>query len=514
MKKISKGATILLVISVILISGCSLFQKKEEAPKAEVTEIQLEKKIGVVTTLSDQQFLTGPSDFLLLTDSGERIFITSLSVNLKKYKLRRVEIEGKFDDAKTVFGIESITSIGNEIQTKQAYQNSEFGLKFNYPSIWIVKEKKNVTGLMQVLITPYEVEEDELNNVDNIVIERSENNKKLNAQKWLNLDDQYGSADPLDSATYQKSLIGVGQLDSVKKTSVKGERIDFFVSRDMYIYHFSHITQNDADKDLYKNAFFDLVASFEFIPFGTPPLGGATFKKETDIAKKTPAPAPIPPLIVTPVVTPAVTPEPIINAKDIFVEYINKNITTLAKEPASLGGTWSVQQIQFAYPEGKPDEFNAIYVVYEDGHDLRKILLSVSDKTDPSKMQVAAYFKPGETTDWSIADGADTAKDNEKSVGSLVIKKGMSVLDAKNFKIKIQYPSSWYWASIKDGYGFSNKPVSADNVLIKLLKAPPPMPAEIVVVCKDIESEKYCLIGAKDYEEIMKQMVETLQYNI
>ena len=40
------------------------------------------------------------------------------------------------------------------------------------------------------------------------------------------------------------------------------------------------------------------------------------------------------------------------------------------------------------------------------------------------------------------------------------------------------------------------------------------MPAEIVVVCKDIESEKYCLIGAKDYEEIMKQMVETLQYNI
>ena len=82
-----------------------------------------------------------------------------------------------------------------------------------------------------------------------------------------------------------------------------------------------------------------------------------------------------------------------------------------------------MQQIQFAYPEGKPDEFNAIYVVYEDGHDLRKILLSVSDKTDPSKMQVAAYFKPGETTDWSIADGADTAKDNEKSVGSLVIKK-------------------------------------------------------------------------------------------
>lgn len=528
------------LIVIIFLSSCTFFQKKEEAPAGTETEIQLEKRIGLISDAKDQNLMTENNPFMLVTDGSERIFIDSVNVNLKRYKKRRVEVEGKFADDKSIFHVENVTSLGNETQIKELYQNAQMGIKFNYPSIWILKEVKNILGSQKVLITPYEVSDTELSTIDNITVEISENNKKLGAREWLNLDENYQSVDPFDkNSIYQQSFIGVAQLAAVKKTVGTGEKVEYFISRDNKIYRFSYFTVNDADKDVYRNAFYDLVASFEFIPISpsTSPLGEVTTNKILD------TPSQYPPKIEKSLAALAAEKkleielakevqkkaedkvngealkaqleaqkaEAQANAKQIFTDYIKKNISSLAKEPASVGGTWFVQSIQFAYPEGKPDEFNAIYVVYEDGHDLRRILLSVSDRTDPSKMQVTAYFKPGDSTDWTLAEGADTAKDNEKSVGEVVVKKGMTLLDAKSFKVKIQYPSSWYWAYTKEGYAFSNKPVTSDNVLVKLEKNPSSAAEGLVSVCKEIAPDKYCLIGASDYEETMKQMAEMVQ---
>ncbi|MBI4994933.1 hypothetical protein HZC21_04815 [Candidatus Peregrinibacteria bacterium] len=520
MKKILIPALIIIVS----LSGCTFFQKKEEVPSAAQTEIQLEKKIGLVSTAQDQGLLTGDNPFMLVMDSAEKIFIDSVSINLKRYKNRRVEIEGKFEKDKSVFHVENVTSLGNETQVKKLYQNSQMGIKFNYPSIWVLKEVKNILGSQKILITPYEVSDTELSAVDSITVEISENNKKLAAREWLNLNEMYQPVDPFDKNNiYQQSFIGVAQLSAVKKTTGTGEKVEYFINRDNKLYRFSYFTVNDADKDVYRNAFFDLVASFEFIPFASP-AGEVSSTSSNENLTASPKPLKTEKSLAELAAAKKAAEEKAkeieeaakkaqleVNAKQIFIDYIKKNISALVKEPASLGGTWFVQNIEFAFPEGKPDEFNAIYVVYEDGHDLRKILLSVPDRTDPAKMQVAAYFKPGDSTDWVLAEGADTAKDNEKSIGEIVVKKGMQLLEAKSFKIKIQYPSSWYWAYAKDSYSFSNKPVTSDNVLVKLEKNPSSETEDKFSVCKEIAQDKYCLVGVKDYEEIMKQMLETIQ---
>lgn len=512
-----KKNLILTLIAVIFLSSCTFFSKKEQVPAGAETEIQLEKRIGLVSDAKDQNLLTENNPFMLIADSGERIFIDSVSVNLKRYKKRRVEVEGKAEKDKSIFHVENVVSLGNETQVKQMYKNSEMGIKFNYPSIWILKEVKNILGSQKILLTPYEVSDSELSTIDNITVEISENNKKLKAREWLNLDENYQPVDPFDkNSIYQQSFIGVAQLDAVKKTTGTGEKTEYFISRDNKIYRFSYFTVNDSDKDIYRNAFYDLVGSFEFIPFVAQP-GAISTKKEVKPAQLTKSLAElaaekkIETEAAKSIKEEAKKAQEKANEKQVFIDYIKKNIVSLAKEPASLGGTWFVQTIQFAYPEGKPDEFNAIYVVYEDGHDLRKILLTVPDRSDSTKMQVTAYFKPGDTTDWTLAEGTDTAKDSEKSLDGMIVQKGMQVLDAKKLKIKIQYPSSWYWAYSNDSYNFSNKPVSSDNVLVRLIQSSEAVAEENISVCKEIESAKYCLVGAKDYEDTMNKMIETAQ---
>ena len=88
----------------------------------------------------------------------------------------------------------------------------------------------------------------------------------------------------------------------------------------------------------------------------------------------------------------------------------------------------------------------------------------------------------------------------------------MTLFDAKSFKVKIQYPSGWYWAYTKEGYAFSNKPVTSDNVLVKLEKNPSSPRLKISsVFAKKLRPINIVWLEQKIGEETMKQMVETVQ---
>lgn len=546
----------LLLLSVILLislTGCSFFSKKEDVPQAPKSEIQLERKTGVVNTAEALNILTAPSRFVLVIDNAQPLFIDSASVNFRKYKGRRVEIEGKWNDEKTVFLVENVTSLTQDANSKTLYESPLLGMKFQYPSLWIVKEQQNVLGIAKIIITPYEVGETELDSIDTIIIERSENNRRLSPREWLGLDEQYRSSQngttTVSAPIYQQSRIGILQLDAVKSTLGNGEEIKFYVTRDTYIYSFTHKTVGDSEKDQYRNAFYDIVMSFEFIPLSESPSVSSVITK--------PASAPA---AVAETVPPAESTSlsdlareqaeerkkqeeaqkkisSLTKSRQAFIDYIKNNISKLAPEAASVGGTWFVQSVEFAYQEGEPENFSAIYVVYEDGHDLRKILLTVVDNNTPSSVSRTAYFKPGSSTDWQLAEGTDTAKGTERVKINVIsdggaeisIKKGMTLLEARSFKIKIQYPSSWYWAYQNTGYSFSNKPVSGANVLIHLTKNPEVLPqtmapigelggkpasegemAEALSVCVQANA-KYCLSGDPSYKDIMHQMLETVQ---
>lgn len=526
MKKLLFAAALVLLV----VAGCTFLQKKEEVPAAPV-EAQLEKKIGIVSTAADQGLITSPSKFALTSDTNEKIFIDALSINLKKYVKRRVEVEGKWNDIKTIFVVDSVTSIGQETQVKEAFMDTELGLKFQYPSIWSLKSEKNVLGLQRIVITPYEVSEEERSSVDTITIDRSENNRKLSAREWLNLDDQYRSKDPLETnITYQQSAVGVAQTDAVKKTVGTGEKVEFFVNRDVYIYRFTHATVADADKDLYRNEFFNLIASFEFVPLAANPANEQTpATPQTDPNKDANSTAK-PTEKITPTDPNKQVTEPLgqlaaeelakrklaedalkaesdlTNSRQSFINYIKQNISTLAPE-APTAGSWTATQFEFVAPEGQSANFNAIYVTYSSGTEVRKILLSVSDRTNPSSATRVAYFKQGSVADWDLADGTDTGKTGEKTVfkeGSteaqaVVVKKGMRLLESRSWKIKIQYPTNYYWAFASGGYQFSNKPISGNNALLTLTKGP----ANLAVSPTSIGE-----IGGRPATEYQSQMSE------
>jgi len=538
-----KTALLLFVSSVFIFSGCSFFQK-QEVPVAQREEIKLEKKIGIVGSSLDMQFTNPLSPYILVSESNETFYMDSVSVNLKKYSKRRVEAEGKWNDEKTVFNVETVTSLGQETQTRSSYQNPGLGIKFEYPSIWALNEEKNVVGLEKIVITPYEVDQSEIDSVDTITVERSENNKRLTPAKWLSLDDQFKSANIADTAAYQGAKIGIAQSVAVKKISGPNEEdVEFFVARDTYMYHFSHSSTNDSDKDMYKNAFFNLVQSFEFIPFGkdetmlTPVVESKTIQDPnvgTSTVKESQPTSVIVPVATKEVVAPVVpiVPVPQTTSKDTFINYIKSNINSLAPETPT-SGTWVVSGVEFAYPEGQVDNFNAVYVIYKSGDEVRKILLSIVDRLKPEAMTKTAYFIPGDTQDWVLKDGTDTAKTNEKSVINVekgdesVVKPGMTLLSANSFKIRIQYPSKWYWSQVSGGYGFSNIPVTSSNILIQLSKggslpdnmasigdlngkpASQGKSSDLNYICVQ-GKEKFCVSGGDDYVDTMKKMLDTL----
>ncbi|TRZ80910.1 hypothetical protein D4R86_03620 [bacterium] len=77
------------------------------------------------------------------------------------------------------------------------------------------------------------------------------------------------------------------------------------------------------------------------------------------------------------------------------INYIVENITDLSPEKAILGGSWQVLRFEFV-------DANHLYVEYEDGHILRRILIEQLDNT----WKILAYFKQGKDM-WELISGKD-----------------------------------------------------------------------------------------------------------
>lgn len=527
----------ILLLAIFLLAGCSFFQKKEDVPAAELAEITLERKIGIVGT-PDQETLNPKSPFVLLTETNEKHFIDSLTVNLKRYTNRRVEVSGKWNDERTVLLVESVVSLGQETQIKEKFVSPNFGMSFQYPKIWVLLESQDA-GLPRVTITPYQVDEGE--RVDTFTVERSENNRKLSPREWLGLDEEYRSKNAAEEGMlYQQSTIGVGALDAVKRTAGSGEKVEFFVGRDVFMYHFIHETVGDSERDLYRNAFYDLVQSFEFIPFGEmrnevtarlPQLPDDPAEKTlTDLAGEEQARRREAEELVQ-------KTNELAESRNKFIAYIQENIKSYAVDLA-MGSVPTVTRVEFAAPEKMPEQFFALYAEYTIGSDARRILLEIPDRKDPKLLKRAAYFEPGEYEDWKLVSGVDSAKGSERTVfvvsGSeknYTVKPGMTYLSLKYFKASIQYPTPWYWAYRREGYDFGSKPISGENHALRLTKNPATLPsdmqsigelggkaatqgemAEAVSICVETKA-KFCLSGRSDNPDIVetiKKMLSTL----
>lgn len=475
-----------LFIILLLISGCSFFQKKE-VPQAQPVELKMEKKIGIVSY---------GDPFSLIDAEGISTPIFSLTVNLQKYERRRVEAEGSWNENKTLFTVENIVSLSNETQNKAVYQSDSLGIKFLYPSLWQLKENKSGSEVGSVDITPYPVDESGLAEVETMRIERLANPQRLEPRAFLKLE-----APDLTTTQFQDSLVGASRMPGLKMTPTPPTTINVYVNRDTFMYVFSHKTVGDADKDMYRNAFFDLLASFEFIPFkglsadaAKPAPLSENIKDDKDLAA-----------LQQEVEQEKAKTEKVAAAFEVrqkFLDYFNDHdhISALAPESSVNIPPWKVSVLELVINQNDTSHIDGAYLIFTDGSHTRKMLLTGGDGQDPATFKKTAYFKPGDQSDWVRAEGEDTLRSREKTVIRLdrsyetaELKPGMSLLELKNFKATIQYPSSWYWAyskTSKDASGtyiFSKKPVTEDNKIAFITMGEEifEMPADVKLIEED-----------------------------
>jgi len=103
--------------------------------------------------------------------------------------------------------------------------------------------------------------------------------------------------------------------------------------------------------------------------------------------------------------------EPEITPSTIDLEralnYISYNIADISPIKPVLGGSWHVVRM-WAAEETIYSQDIQLYAEYEDGHIMRKVLLTVSVGGGETAHKVEAVFEPGEA-DWQIIQGEDIA---------------------------------------------------------------------------------------------------------
>lgn len=82
------------------------------------------------------------------------------------------------------------------------------------------------------------------------------------------------------------------------------------------------------------------------------------------------------------------------------VKDILDKIADISPNKAVLGGNWYVTRFWFIKDSNKD-----VYVEYEDGHNLRQILLEAK-KNGEMSYKIIGYFEPGETS-WDLKQGED-----------------------------------------------------------------------------------------------------------
>lgn len=528
-----------LALVTVVLSGCSLFSSAEDkVPVATTQEKSLTKRTGVIMRGGDTGITQADATtYVLLADNGEQISLLSLEVQLGRYYKRKVELEGRYSAEMSSMEVSGLKSLVQDTNEKSQYTQGTLGVRFSYPSVWHLEALPNENAATQIVITPYELNLAESEKIDTITIQRSLNTDRLSPREWLKLDEQYRLPQTASIiAHYQPSTLGVSQLNAVKQADPDG-KITFYVQRDTYMYLLSYESINDADKDSYRNAFLDLVNSFEFIPF-------STVTKETPLASPTTTqPTTQTPLPVAPIAPPAVPlietqqPLPTDEKTKKFDAYIKGHLGDVTYE-ASTDGEWQLVRYELAYEEGSPfDDFTHVYIVYKNNTEQRRVLVAVTN-TNPVTVEKKAYFKPGTVTDWTLSEGTDVAKGKEKHIVNvaggvaLTVKKGMQLIDARAYKVTFQIPAGWYWQYSDGNYEFATKsfpttPVAKLSNVLMISTQPSQNISDInghaatkvietvgefIAICMQLDQANYCSsFSNSGDEETIKSILASIQ---
>lgn len=421
--------------------------------------------------------------FLEMDD--KKLPLSSLIVNLSdsKYLNKQVEVKGLVKESSNkeeFLEVETIKIVGDDVAegSWEVYKSANLGFKIAYKNNWTLDE----TAKDQVVfVSPEGV------SGDKVTVARKAAAK--DADLPTTAIKFYGSK--AQQATTSK--IGKDNMEALKLTADKDKDITYVLKRYewAYIITFDGVSESTIVEN--KNVFHEMLLDFQF--------QGLTES--------------------------ASTTESTTNNTDLSTA--QNAVLGAVKSSASSWSSDLPADFQFLQAEFVGD--NYVFINLRGSIEDKRYLLKYTYANNQfSGVEVVAKYKPGVTTDWELEEGSNPVAGQEKVVvnykftGELnvsTLKAGYRYFESSKYGFKMQYPAAWYYSSSakESGYhfGFSDKPVAADNELVGLditSSTDNPENPEINNVGDAIEVKikGYVLkFSSQDNSQIMKEIATSVQ---
>lgn len=473
---------ILFLFSTLLLTACS--RQNREEPQS-VDEYSTQQYIGVLKPLGVK--IDNKATHFLELSSGEVIYVYSnfYNLNSKKFLNKRVETRGILipgnEGEKNTLEIDTMYVLEEEEEEWILSTNEQYEVSFQYPPFleelsagnaqMFGAEKDVVTGMYN-------------ERIGSIVYD---NQEKTSLQEWTTKNGY--PAERIVPVRFGKDAA----INGLKYVSEDGNKVYFFATHKDFIYEMNHVSESQNSLDKYRNIFYEIVDTFEFlvpednqaeeqsaeesvkeeVQATNDEQADEKKQDDTQSQQETPEETAIEGENTDLQKTESETNETgqeSTKEKNAVVAYVSSHINELAPEKSSDEKGFLVSVFEFVQP-------NYVYVEYNDSSAARKALLQYTLDQDTElkiiNAEIVGYFIPGEEKDWALKEGSNPVSDKSREVvhldtsgtiaGSFSVEQGYRYFESAAYKFKAQYPSNWYYAGTSGVYRFSNKPIVSDT---------------------------------------------------
>ena len=464
-----KKIIVLLAVLILPLSGCLPFLEKEVEvePVFETYEGTLKSLGGIRVSES--------ATHLLQTEEGDILYVYSVKYNLdgEKYIGNLLEVYGEVTEASDkgkdvlkILDIEIIEALEDESDEvkEQVYTDQGLGFSWNISSDWEMSRFSDYVKFELPLADNSDEEDDAPLDPDYIIVALHDDAGEMTLSEWVE------ATYPEYSESVIESSVGIDFMPALEAITELQDVQTFYVERTGgYIYEISHINNDEDNRTTLRNTFYDALATFQAIPFGSgyEVTESQVPSTESQVSEESAAESKDAPEEVA--VENEGEEDDSETTYDEAMSYIGGSIATISPEDPVLGGSWIVTKYEFSDPY-------YVYVHYEDGHDSRMILMQygVGPGLD---YEVLAYFYPGEHTDWDLISGVNEAAGSSKNIIEtgdsaevIIVMEGYRYFESGPYDFMMQYPSSWYYSGGGGHYSFSDSTDGAELIGLDISK--------------------------------------------
>jgi len=470
---------ILSLLFPILIAACS--SPKLQEPEVVIDVPTSKSFVGTVNKLS-VPLNNLDSDYYLLTDSKNRIYLNSLIHNLNDYidyevrlrgQLVYSDLAGKQVEILNVEQIDIITS-PQIVSDVLSYESASFGVEFEYLSSFDLEEFSSQVSLSD----PSSRQLIKLSFID-----KTENQD-------MNYDDYIDSLSL--SVPRENFATNNHRFDLY---NISNDTIKYFLESNKYILEITYVFLDSSYDGL--AAFDEFLNSINLSDLeikeqnleaeeNTNDLDNDNTESELDLDEKTEQSTDANSETSLDLNSNSISEEQIDDSSDLVVDLsdfdnsVDSEFLKVINEfETNIGSYVDSFQNSVSYSFTDNNEF---YLIYLDENDNQKrILVDYS-----SEFKVVATFKEGSVADWDLVDGVNIAfdrpltvlnKNDNEFLPSISLKEGFRLFESLAMKIQSFYPTDWYYSRQDDVYIFSSDPKTFEpSMLITLLDVSASLP--------------------------------------